>query len=288
MPALGPRIRAVSLPAPFWAPVLALLALAALFTGATGAWAQTSQIQFPKLTGRVVDAANILPPDEEARLTQKLEALEKQSRRQLVVATVPSLEGYEISDYGYQLGRAWGIGQKGTNDGAILLIAPTERKVRIEVGYGLEGTLTDGMSFLIINGQILPRFKAGDMPGGIEAGTDAIIKQLSLPPAEAQKIAAQADQQQKQDKGGDLSIGTVIFILFVIFFFVLPILRAMSGGGRRAGGVSSPIIWFPGGFGGDDDDDRGGWGGGGGFGGGGGGFSGGGGSFGGGGASGSW
>jgi uncharacterized protein len=289
MPALGPRIRAVSLPAPFWAPVLALLALAALFTGATGAWAQTSQIQFPKLTGRVVDAANILPPDEEARLTQKLEALEKQSRRQLVVATVPSLEGYEISDYGYQLGRAWGIGQKGTNDGAILLIAPTERKVRIEVGYGLEGTLTDGMSFLIINGQILPRFKAGDMPGGIEAGTDAIIKQLSLPPAEAQKIAAQADQQQKQDKGGDLSIGTVIFILFVIFFFVLPILRAMSGGGRRAGGLSSPIIWFPGGFG-DDDDDRGGggWGGGGGFGGGGGGFSGGGGSFGGGGASGSW
>jgi uncharacterized protein len=278
MPALGPRIRAVSQPVPFWAPVLALLALVALFTGATGAWAQT----FPKLTGRVVDAANILPADEEARLTQKLESLEKQSQRQLVVATVPSLEGYEISDYANRLFREWKLGNKTRNDGVLLLVAPNERKVRIEVGYGMEGIVTDGLSFLITSNEILPRFKAGDMPGGIEAGTDALIKQLALPPDQAQKIAAQADQQ-RQGNGGDLSIGTVIFILFVIFFFVLPILRAMSGGGRRAGGFSSPIIWFPGGFG-DDDDDRGG----GGWGGGGGGFSGGGGSSGGGGASGSW
>jgi uncharacterized protein len=267
---------------------LALLALVALFTGATGAWAQTSQIQFPKLTGRVVDAANILPPDEEARLTQKLEALEKQSRRQLVVATVSSLQGYEISDYSYQLGRAWGIGQKGDNNGVVLVVAPNERKVWITVGYGLEPVLTDGMTFLIVNGQILPRFKAGDLPAGIEAGVDAVIKQLTLPPNEAKKIAAQADQQRKDNGGGDLSVGTVIFILVVIFFFVLPIIRAVGSGGRRGryGGLSTPIIWFPG-FGGDDDDDRGGWGGGG-FGGSGGGFSGGGGSFGGGGAGGSW
>ncbi|HUD30055.1 MAG TPA: TPM domain-containing protein [Novosphingobium sp.] len=265
----------------------ALLALCALLGAAQGAWAQ----EFPKLTGRVVDAANVIPDAEEARLTQKLEALEKQSRRQLVIATIPSLDGYEISDYGYQLGRAWGIGQKDANNGTILIVAPDERKVRIEVGYGLEPILTDGMSFLIINGQILPRFKAGDMPGGIEAGADAIIRQLTLPPEEAQKIAAQADAQRADD-GDDVSLGTVIFILVIIFFFVLPILRSASGGGRRRSGFGGPIIWLPGGFGGDDDDHHGGGWGGGGWGGGGwgggGGFSGGGGSFGGGGASGSW
>lgn len=238
------------------------------------AWAAP---EFPKLTGRVVDGANVIPDDEEARLTQKLAALEQQSRRQLVVVTLPSLQGYEIADYGYQLGRAWGIGSKEDNDGALLIVAPNERKLRIEAGYGLEPVLTDGMSFLIINNAIVPRFKAGDLAGGIEAGTDAIIKQLTLPPEEAQKIAAQADQQRAGDDG-DLSLGTVIFILFIIFFFVVPVLRAMGGGGRRRHGWGGPIVWIPGGFGGGGGD---GWGGGGGF-------SGGGGSFGGGGASGSW
>lgn len=252
------------------------------FALAPQAWADP---QFPKLTGRVVDAANVIPADEEARLTQKLAALEQNSHRQLVVATVPDLGGYDISDYGYQLGRSWGIGQKGQNNGTILLVAPNERKVRIEVGYGLEPIITDGLSFIIINQNIIPRFKAGDIPGGIEAGTDALVKQLTLPADQAQKIAAQADQA-RGDQGGGVSIGTVIFILFVIFFFVLPILRSMGGGGRRSSGWGGPIVWLPGGFGGDDDD-RGG-GGFGGFGGGGGGFSGGGGSFGGGGASGSW
>ena len=134
---------------------------------------------FPQLTGRVVDAANILPPDVEARIDQKLAALEVQSRRQLVVTTLPSLEGYEISDYGYRLGRAWGIGAKDRNDGALLIVAPNERKLRIEVGYGLEGIVTDGLSSLIIQQQIVPKFKAGDMPGGIEAGTDGLIRQLN-------------------------------------------------------------------------------------------------------------
>ena len=262
-----------------------LLMLGALLSGPKAAWAQ----EFPKLTGRVVDAANVIPDDEEARLTQKLTALEQQSRRQLVVVTVPDLQGYEISDYGYQLGRAWGIGQKDDDNGALLIVAPNERKVRIEVGYGLEPILTDGMSFLIINNAIVPRFKAGDLPGGIEAGTDAIIKQLTLPAEEAQKIAAQADQQR--DQGGDLSFGQVIFILFIIFFFVLPVMRSMFGGRRYrgsgvGGAVGNVILWEAlnhMGRGGHD-----GWGGGGGFGGGGGGFSGGGGSFGGGGSSGSW
>jgi uncharacterized protein len=253
-----------------------------LCIGALFAQVVSAAPQFPKLTGRVVDDANVLPPDVEQRLTQKLEALDTQSQRQVVVATVPDLQGLEISDYGYQLGRAWGIGDKQRNDGVLLLIAPTERKVRIEVGYGLEGVLPDGMGFLIVNNDIVPRFKAGDMPGGIEAGADSIIKQLTLPPAQAQQIAAQAVQQSKQRRQGGLPLGSIIFMLFVLFFFVLPILRAMGGrGGRRRGGFGSPIIFMPGGFGGGGG---GGWGGGGG----GGGFSGGGGSFGGGGASGSW
>jgi uncharacterized protein len=253
-----------------------LLCIGALF--AQSVWAAP---QFPKLTGRVVDAANVIPADVKARLDQKLAAFEQQSRRQFVVATVPDLQGYEISDYGYQLGRAWGIGSKENNDGVLLLVAPTERKVRIEVGYGLEGVLPDGMGFLIINNDIVPRFKAGDMPGGIEAGADAIIKQLTLPPEQAQQIAAQAVQRGKQRREGGIPLGSIIFMLFVLFFFILPIFRAVTGlGGRRRRGFGSPIIWMPGGFGGGGG---GGWGGGGG-----GGFSGGGGSFGGGGASGSW
>jgi uncharacterized protein len=235
--------------------------------------------QFPPLTGRVTDAANIIPDDVEARLVQKLDALEKQSQRQLVVATIPDLQGYEISDYGYQLGRNWSIGAKERNDGTILIVAPNERKVRIEVGYGVEPYVTDGFSSDVINQAILPRFKAGDMPGGIEAGTDALIRQLTLPPEEAQKIAAQADASQQ---GGDIGIGQVIFILFIIFFFVLPVLGSMFGGkGRRRSGWGSPVVWIPG--------SSSGWGGGGGSSwGGGGGFSGGGGSFGGGGSSGRW
>ena len=107
--------------------------------------------EFPALTGRVVDNANIIPDAQEAALSAKLEALETQSQRQLVVVTVPSLQGYEISDYGYRLGREWGLGDAERNDGAILLVAPEERKVRIEVGYGLEPYLTDGLSALILS-----------------------------------------------------------------------------------------------------------------------------------------
>ena len=140
-----------------------LLAVLATIALAHPALAQT----FPELTGPVIDQAEILPPESEARLTEKLTALKLQTQRELVVVTLKSLEGYEISDYGYRLGRHWQLGTKDTNQGAILIVAPNERKLRIEVGYGLEPVLTDGMSSLIINQQIVPRFKAGDMPGGI-------------------------------------------------------------------------------------------------------------------------
>ena len=240
---------------------------------------------FPALSGRVVDGANVLPADTKARIEAKLAALEQQSGRQLVVATLPDLQGYDIADYGYQLGRNWGIGEKDKNTGAILIIAPKDRKVRIEVGYGLEGTLTDGLSALIIQQQIVPRFKAGDLPGGIEAGTDALIQQLALPPEEAAKRATAADQQlaASRKRGSGVDPGTVFFVIIVLLFFVLPALRRAFGGRQYQGGSGlGPLILF------DALDPMSRGGGGGGWGGGGGGFSGGGGSFGGGGASGSW
>lgn len=244
---------------------------------------------FPKLTGRVVDTANIIPPADEAALTQKLAALEQASSRQLVIATVPSLQGNDIADYGYQLGRHWGIGQKGANNGIILLVAPTERKVTIQVGYGLEPIMTDALSHQIITQQILPAFKRNDYPGGINAGADAIIAQLQAPPEQAEQKAleAQRAQAQRQSGGGDGgSIFPLIFWGIVLLFFVLPMFRGGRRGRRhRRSGV---FIWGPG-LGGGGWGGGGGGGGFGGFGGGGGGdFGGGGGSFGGGGASGDW
>src|SRR3546814_5105751 len=118
-----------------------------------------------------------------------------QSGRQVVVATLADLQGYDIADYGYRLGRTWGIGQKGEDNGALLIVAPGERKVRIEVGYGLEGILTDAMSSIIIQRAIIPHFKQDDYPGGIAAGVNEIGKLLALPPDEARARALEAEQQ---------------------------------------------------------------------------------------------
>jgi uncharacterized protein len=237
---------------------------------------------YPALSGRVVDAANIMPDSDEAALTAKLEAVEKASSRQLVVATVPSLGGYPIEDYGYQLGRKWGIGQKGANNGMLLLVAPSERKVRIEVGYGLEPIMTDALSGQIIRDQILPAFKAGDYPGGINAGADAIIAQLQAPPEQAEQVAMKAGARRSKSTSGTGGDFFPLIFWGLVFGFIL--LRMIGRGRRgrryrRRGGV---FVWGGGGGGSSD------WGGGGGGGGGFGGFSGGGGSFGGGGASGGW
>jgi uncharacterized protein len=235
---------------------------------------------FPALTGRVVDGANMLSPATEQQLTDKLSALEQQTGRQLVVVTLPSLQGYEIEDYGYQLGRAWGIGQAKLNNGVLFIVAPNERKVRIEVGYGLEPILTDALSSVILQETVLPRFRSGDMEGGVIAGTDALIQQLALPDDQAKanvaKAQAVASQPQQQP-------GLPPFAILIMVFFIFMMLRGLFG--RRRGGLGSALPWIIlGGMGGGGN--RGGWGGGG-FGGG-GGFSGGGGSFGGGGSSGSW
>ena len=137
---------------------------------------------FPALSGRVVDAANIISPATEAALTARLATLETQTRRQLVVATVPSLGGQDVADYGYLLGRSWGIGNRERNDGVILLIAPNERRMHIAVGYGLEPVLTDALSAQIIRNDITPAFKQGDYDGGITAGVNAIARQIMLTP----------------------------------------------------------------------------------------------------------
>lgn len=251
---------------------LLLAALWALFSALPVAAEPT----FPKLTGRVTDAAGVLPIEMAAALEAKLKALEDTTGNQLVVATVPDLQGYEIDEYGYQLGRAWGIGQKGTNNGAILLIAPTQRKLRIEVGYGLEGVLTDAVSSRIIRQTIVPRFKAGDVAGGVAAGADALIALLQLPPDQQTAFAAQA-KAASSDEGDSPGWGALVWLIIIIVWIIIASHRGSRG--RRSGPV---IVWGPG-IGGNWSG-SGSSGGGGGF----GGFSGGGGSFGGGGASGDW
>lgn len=277
-----------------WTVRQALLCLTALLLMVPAA--ALAEPTFPELTGRVVDDAHLLSDQQAQALTSKLATLEQQTGRQLVVVTLPDLQGYEISDYGYQLGRHWGIGEKDKNTGALLIVAPKERRLRIEAGYGLEPVLTDGLSSLIINQTIVPRFKAGDMPGGIDAGVDEIIRVLELPPDQQRKLNEQIRTKPKVN-AGDV-IKAVIIVIVVFFFIIISAVRAASRAGRRyrsGGGVSPIIVWAASEAlgaalrGGRDND--GGWGGGGGGwggGGGGGGFSGGGGSFGGGGASGGW
>jgi len=272
--------------------ILAVLWLALLALAAPAA-AQT----FPPLTGRVVDQANLLRPEQELDLTSKSAALEAQTGRQLVIATVNSLEGRPIEDYGYRLGRAWKIGDEKRDDGVILLVAPKEKKVRIETGFGARVFLTDAVSSVIIRESILPKFKAGDFGGGIGAGADQIVKMMSLSPAEAQRRATEVGQREQARAKAGPGIIPIIFWGMIALFVGLSMVRRAGGRRyRRRGGGIDPLVvlwglnalsqgsrgrggWGGGGFGG-----FGGGGGGGGF----GGFSGGGGSFGGGGASGGW
>jgi uncharacterized protein len=136
-------------------------------------------LEFPQLTGPVVDQADILTAASRSDIAAKSIALQEKSGIQFVVATVRSLEGSDIETYANQLFRTWQLGQAQKNNGVLLLVAPAEHKVRIEVGYGLEGTLTDALSSAIIAGAIIPRFKTNDFPGGIERGVDGIISVLN-------------------------------------------------------------------------------------------------------------
>jgi uncharacterized protein len=258
-------------------PVFALLVL--LLAGLSGA--AFAQPQFPELSGRIVDEAGILPGELEQRLTDRLAAHEQATSNQIVVVTLDSLEGLPIEDYGYQLGRAWGIGQAEDDNGALLIVAPEERQLRIEVGYGLEPILTDALARTIIESVIIPRFREGDMAGGVEAGTGAMLDLLAgeVDPAELTRptgIFARGAERPPVATGLAVAtqLGVSLFLMWLVLKSVRSSRRPRAGGRRRRG----PIVFLPpGGFGGR---------GGGGF--GGGGFSGGGGGFGGGGASGSW
>lgn len=261
-----------------------------------------AQPAFPPLTGRVVDEAGILDAALEQRLAGRFEAFERATGNQVVVATLRSLQGRTVEEFANLLHRHWRLGRADEDDGALLVVAPAERKVRIEVGYGLEGVLTDAAAATIVQSLVLPRFRAGDLPGGVEAGAGGILELLRPEgdgDASPQVPPGWSGQPRQQAAGGGPSW------IFVLLAFLCLILIARTYNRSRREAARSPygpwgrsprrrgypyavppVIVLPGGFGG-----RGGGGGfGGGFGGGGsgGGFSGGGGSSGGGGASGSW
>ena len=231
-------------------------------------------ITFPALTGRVVDAANVLDAATRTTLETRLAELEGKSGIQLEVATVASLEGQEIEPYANELFHNWKLGQVHKDNGVLLLVAPNEHRVRIEVGYGLEGTLTDALSKVVIANAITPRLKTGDFNGGISRGVEDVITILTTDSADWQ--AQQPDLRLDANSQGSAAQGWIIsglVLLVIILLIVSPGFRslffqillsvALSSGNRRGGGS-----WSGGG--------------------GGGGFSGGGGTSGGGGASGSW
>lgn len=261
-----------------------LALIVACVLAAAAALAQSS-LTFPELTGRVVDQADILDAAARAKLEKLSADLEAKSTDQLVVVTLKSLQGTSIEDYGYQLGRKWQIGQKDKNNGVLLIVAPNDRKVRIEVGYGLEGTLTDAISSFIVQQAILPRFRSGDFAGGITRGAEDIVNVLTGDAEEYKERARAANAAPS------MSTGELLVLIFWIVVAILIIINVMADIRRRQGAVPrgsvrrtrdwtdyNPIIIGGGSSGGS-------WGGGGFDG---GGFSGGGGSFGGGGSSGSW
>jgi uncharacterized protein len=219
---------------------------------------------FPALSGRVVDDAGILSPSTRAGLTEMLTRLERETGKQVVVVTVGSLQGYPIQDFGYQLGRHWRIGQQGKNTGAILIVAPNEHKVRIEVGYGLEGQLTDAASRIIIEREILPSFRRGDLNAGVVAGTASIVTLLSGDAS----VSGQPVEHGQRFEDSPLAIA-ILIVIGLLIMFLKSRQQSLGSGYTRTRSVGfPPSSGFPGS--------------------GGGGFSGGGGSFGGGGASGSW
>jgi len=246
-----------------WGSAQALVVLVVLLCAGLAVCAVT----FPPLTGRVVDQANILSAREQDALESKLAELETKSGIQLVVATVNSLQGQEIEPYANELFRTWKLGEKAKNNGALLLVAPNEHRVRIEVGYGLEGTLTDALSKVIIANAIAPRFKVGDFDGGVSRGVDDIITVLTTDAAEwQQRPSLRLDHQPPPDWLDWLLMAAAIALLtlFIVspgfrWFFLNVALNVLLNSGGPRGRMST-----------------------------GGGFSGGGGSSGGGGASGSW
>ncbi len=199
----------------------ALLCLACTFAVA---------LDFPELTGRVVDQAGVMSQASRDEITAKSQALEQQSGIQLVVATIKSLEGGDIETYANELFRTWKLGQAQKNNGVLLLVAPNEHKVRIEVGYGLEGTLTDALSSVIISSAIIPQFKSGDFSGGIERGVDGIISVLNGDTADWQP---QPQSLLRNDEPGALNtllpILGFLAVALILKLIIVGITRLVSG-----------------------------------------------------------
>ena len=266
-------------------------------------------LDVPPLTGRIVDLAHVLPNSTVESLTAQLAAHETQSNNQVAVLIIPSLEGEPLEEFSHRVATTWKLGQKGTDNGALLLVAIKERKVRIEVGYGLEGVLTDARSAHIIRNEIVPRFRDGDMPGGVIGGINAIVKTIEG----TYQASEKAVPRQESDVIGQVVVAVIVgllvgLMLMNIHRFIGPVagagistllapwlvpalvasgltlllllmIGASGTGGRRSrySGMDD-WVWYSsrgGGWGGGSFD-------------GGGGFSGGGGDFGGGGASGNW
>jgi uncharacterized protein len=239
--------------------------------------------QIPAKPARyVTDRADVLGPGGAEALNAKLEQFERDTSNQVLVWIDRRLpEGFTLEDFTVRAGQKWGAGQKQEDNGAILFVFVDDRKMRIEVGYGLEGVLPDVTAKRILDGEIAPRFRAGDFPGGVDAGADAIMAAIR---GEYKGTGTTVDERRR---GGSAQMSSCfIALLFFGIFILLPILMRKSRAFRTHGGRG---WWSSGGWGGGGGWSGGGFGGGGGWGGGGGGgFSGGGGSFGGGGASGSW
>lgn len=255
---------------PKWVRGIAAAAIAMLCLSSPGT-AQT--LTFPTLSGRVVDEAGVLDPATQASLTRQLAALEAKTTDQLVVVTLNSLRGRAIEDYGYQLGRHWQIGQKDKNNGILLIVAASQRQVRIEVGYGLEGTMTDALSKYIIETAILPKFKAGDLPGGIGLGVAQIAQVLSGDP----EFLNRAQTQIRATPGQSPKAAPPVWLVVVLLGagVAIMIVCAISRGGWCQALMQMMFVLALSGRGRSSQD-------------GGSSFSGGGGSFGGGGASGRW
>jgi uncharacterized protein len=195
---------------------LALLCLACAFALA---------FNFPALTGRVVDQAEVMSQESRADITAKSQALEQRSGIQLVVATVKSLEGGDIETYANELFRTWKLGQEQKNNGVLLLVAPNDHKVRIEVGYGLEGTLTDALSSVIISSAIVPQFKSGDFSDGIDRGIDGIISVLNGDAADWQP---QPQSLLRTDEPGALNTLLPILGFFAVALILWLIIAGIS------------------------------------------------------------
>jgi uncharacterized protein len=242
----------------------------------------------PTPTQWLVDSAHVLSAADAEALNQKLRDFEQSSGVQFIIYTFPSLDGEAIDDFSIRAAEKWKIGNKKYDNGIILFVFVQDRKMRLEVAYGLEATITDAYSSRVIREVIAPKLAAGDWPGGLNAGAEAIMSRISGKEAPVAPVSGSGTRQAARNVSG-IDFRFLFFIAIIFLFFILPILR--RGGGRRGGcggcGGCWPLFFFPGGggttFGGGGFGGGGGWGGGGG-----GGFSAGGGSFGGGGASGGW